>query len=281
MEHMKLGLTAKQIAQRRRSIGGSDAGAIVAGGEEWLKLWRIKTGRAEPEDLSNVLAVQMGSFTEPLNAYWYTRQTGREVTERNRRFVHPDYPFIVANLDGITTTSGGQPAYIDFKHLGQSGDAVTLRYTAQCTHCAAILGLDWWVLSCFIGNRKWELVEAEVDPFFAHDYLAKAAAFWAFVETDREPPMSPPLPVPPPPKLRTIRLEEGMETEYNWGPECVRLIRVFAETDSAAKLNALTRENIKKLVPEDVGTLTRGRFKLARDKAGAVRMSLKAMPADE
>jgi hypothetical protein len=223
----------------------------------------------------------MGSFTEPLNAHWYTRQTGREVTRRNQLAVHPDYPFVAANLDGVTTTGAGQPAYIDFKHVGRTGDQLTLRYTAQGTHCAAILGVDWWMLSCFIGNSRWELTEAEIDPFFTHDYLAKCAEFWHWVETDREPPMPPPLPVPPPPKLRTIRLEEGMESQFNWGPECARLIRTFCETKPAADLHALTRENIKNLVPEDVGTLTRGRFKLARDKAGAVRMSLKAMPSDD
>src|SRR4029077_16492297 len=252
--------------------GGSDAGAIVAGGEEWGKLWRVKTGRAAPENLSDILAVQMGSFTEPLNAYWYTKQTGREVTRRNERAVHPDYPFIVANLDGVTTTAAGEPAYIDFKHVGRTGDHLTLRYTSQCTHCAAILGLDLWVLSCFVGNSRWELTEAEVDPFFANDYLAKCKEFWSYVETEREPRMSPRLPVPPPPKLRTVRLEEGMESAFNWGPECARLIRTFAETKPAADLHALTREHIKSLVPEDVGTLPRGPFKLARDKAGAVRM---------
>ncbi len=124
---MQLGLTAEQIAARRLGIGGSDAGAIVAGGHDLVQLWKIKTGRAEPDDLSNVLAVQMGNATEEFNAFWYTKQTGREVTARNQFARHRTIPYLIANLDGITTSKDGRPAYIDFKHVGKAGDALTLR----------------------------------------------------------------------------------------------------------------------------------------------------------
>jgi YqaJ-like viral recombinase domain len=278
---MKLGLTPLQLEERKLGIGASDAGFIVAGGEDARKLWRIKTGRQEDDDLSDVLAVQMGSYTEELNVYWYTKQTGREVTHRNVHVKHPDISYLIANLDGITTTSQGEPAYIDFKHVGRSGDQLTLRYTAQCTHCALILNalhfsIERWVLSTFIGNSKWELTEQEVDPFFALEYLAKCKEFWGYVERDEEPPLAAPLPVPPPQKLRTVSLEDvDISAWPNWGGDVVSMIRTFAETEPAHVKHIITREVIKQLVPDDVGTITRGRFKYARDRAGAVRMSLK------
>jgi hypothetical protein len=42
-------------------------------GGRWLELWLQKTGRAEPEDLSGVLAVQLGTHTEALNLLWFDR----------------------------------------------------------------------------------------------------------------------------------------------------------------------------------------------------------------
>ncbi len=278
---MKLGLSKEELLARRRGIGGSDAGAIVAGGEAWLDLWLDKTARKEPADLSDILPVQMGLYTEPLNCYWYTKMTGREVTMRGEKVVHPTIPYLFANLDGLTTTSAGHPAYIDFKHIGRPGDQITLRYTAQCTHCAIILTalrpqpVDWWVLSTFVGNSRWELEEQEIDPFFAADYLAKCREFWAFVEADEEPPGAPPLPVPPPRKLRTITLEGECQAEWpNWAVEMIAHLGTFEETWSSAQRHAESRDQIKTLLPEDVGLLTRGRVKILRDRAGAVRSSL-------
>ena len=78
---MQLGLTKEQIAKRTQSIGGSDANTLMSGDDERiLNLWREKIGEKELDDLSGILPVQMGSFTEPFNAYWYGKQTGNKVT---------------------------------------------------------------------------------------------------------------------------------------------------------------------------------------------------------
>jgi len=46
--------------ERKGFIGGSDCVKIMQG--EWLKLWQIKTGRVESDDLSDNIAVQL-AFT--------------------------------------------------------------------------------------------------------------------------------------------------------------------------------------------------------------------------
>ena len=222
---MNLGLSAEQLAERKLGIGGSDAGRIMAG--EWRALWAEKTGRAEPEDLSNVLAVQMGSATEAFNAYWYTKQTGMPVGNRNELRVSERHPFMRANLDGITQTKHGF-AYWDAKHVGRLDEATVLRYTPQMTHCCTILGLDWWVLSVFIGNSKWEMVEQEVDPYYQAELIAKEAMFWSYVVSDDEPPdfEAPVLAPKPTPKLRSLAVPieadevfEAMCRKENWLPD--------------------------------------------------------------
>ena len=61
---------------RHKGIGGSDSGILM---EESLSgihnLWLLKTQRKEPDDLSNVLPVQMGVLTEDFNKSWFTKQT--------------------------------------------------------------------------------------------------------------------------------------------------------------------------------------------------------------
>ena len=71
---------------RRVFIGGSDARIIMGSDEAALvRLWREKRGEAEPEDLSGNLIVQLGKATEVLNRAWYERNTGRAITDVQRR----------------------------------------------------------------------------------------------------------------------------------------------------------------------------------------------------
>ena len=50
-------------------IGGSDMRRIMEG--DWISLWEEKTGRKKPDDLSDVLPVQLGTFTEQFNINWF------------------------------------------------------------------------------------------------------------------------------------------------------------------------------------------------------------------
>ena len=85
-----------------RFIGGSDARIIMGSDEAALvRLWREKRGEAEPEDLSANLIVQLGSATEELNRTWYERNTGRRISDVQRRVKHSAIPWMAATLDGI------------------------------------------------------------------------------------------------------------------------------------------------------------------------------------
>jgi predicted phage-related endonuclease len=74
---------------RRQFIGGSDARIIMSPDEAALiRLWREKLGKAQSEDLSGNLLVQLGVATEALNQTWYERNTGRVVTDLQRWVRH-------------------------------------------------------------------------------------------------------------------------------------------------------------------------------------------------
>ena len=258
-----LGLSPEQIARRRRGIGGSDAHHIISG--DWEKLWEIKTGRSEYEDLSDILAVMMGIYTEPLNLAWYAKQTGRPVTRCGEQVTHPKYPFLGVTLDGYSVTEGGYPAPVNAKHVAQDNLATELRYMAQGTHEALCTGCDHFMFSMFVGNNKWVLTEHEVDPFFAEEYIGKCGQFWYYVETGERPPLAEPLPVPPPRQLRTIDM-----TGNNQFAECAH---EWLRLRGPAKAFETAAKSMKSMVEPDVGLVTGYNVQIKRGRNDALYIS--------
>ena len=126
----------KCSAMRRRDfIGGSDA-RIIMGTDEaaLLRLWRVKRGEAEPEDLSGNLIVQLGSATEDLNRHWYERNTNQVVKDVQRRVRHPVLRWMGATLDGIVEPTG---AVFEAKFMlpwSFSEEAAAAKHMAQVQH---------------------------------------------------------------------------------------------------------------------------------------------------
>ena len=98
------GFASKSVNDRRSFIGGSDA-RIIMGIDEaaLLRLWQEKRGELEPEDLSGDLIVQLGTVTEHLNRRWYEKNSGRVVTDVQRRVFHAVHRWMAATLDGRVT----------------------------------------------------------------------------------------------------------------------------------------------------------------------------------
>ena len=91
-------LEPRKFVERRAFIGGSDARIIMGSDESALvRLWREKRGEAEPQDLSGNLIVRLGAATEELNRSWYERNTGRRITDVQRRVRHSAIPWMVAS----------------------------------------------------------------------------------------------------------------------------------------------------------------------------------------
>src|SRR6266545_8079878 len=119
-------------SDRRSFIGGSDA-RIIMGSDEvsLIRLWREKRGEAEAEDLSGNLIVQLGAATEDLNRTWYERNTGRRVTDIQRKVKHSAIPWMAATLDGVVE---GIEAAFEAKFMlpwSFSEEAAAEKYMAQ------------------------------------------------------------------------------------------------------------------------------------------------------
>lgn len=261
-----LGLSPHAILARKTCIGGSDANTIMSGKDDRiLNLWREKRGEAEGDDLSDILAVQMGSFTEPLNIAWFEKQTGDTVTNAGEIAQHETIPFMRATLDGKVRHAFGGTSVFEAKHTGtRSSDAELFeRYVPQLTHNCLCAGEKTAVLSAFKGNGDWAMFEYEMDAEYAAAVLHAEARFWDCVKTG-EPPV--PLPLPPMPKPKGV-IEYDKTGDNQWAAA----VADYQETQLAADRHELAKKTIKELVPADASKCFGHGIELRRDKRGALR----------
>lgn len=261
---VNLGLSKAQLAKRRHSIGASDAGRIMSG--EWAQLWLEKTGRKEPDDLSGVLPVQLGSHTEAFNRFWWTRQTGIEVTDAGMECAHPDLPFLTCTLDGRVALAAGL-AVFEAKHVGgrEPFDTVVARYMPQVHHQMHVTVMDWAVLSVLISNDRWEYREIPLDPFYLAELIEREKAFWQHVETDTPPPDMPAIAAPVPPELMR---HVDMTGRNEWASFAAQ----WLESQGAAKQFAAAEKGIKALMEADVSRAFGHSIECKRAKNGSLRI---------
>ena len=87
---------------RRRGIGGSDVSAIFGTSpfRTARDLYYDKLNIASVEDdEGNWVAMEMGHLLEPLVAKIFERKTGYRVYQIKKMFQHPQYPWMLADVD--------------------------------------------------------------------------------------------------------------------------------------------------------------------------------------
>lgn len=256
-------------AGRRKGMGGSDANVLMAGDPDAiLDLWRVKRGEKEPEDLSGILPVIFGTVTEPLNRYWYTRQTGRAVANAGETRNHPDYSFMACTLDGTTLTAAAHPAIFEAKTVNawSNIEEVEQRYWPQLYHNAAVCGLKHAVLSVFIGTLKWELVEVGIDDWYLAELIDRERAFWNTVETGQAPPGMEPVAAP-------VKVETFRTVDLTGSNEWASAAGDWLENQGSARVFASAEKSIKALVDADVGVAHGYGIQVKRSRNGALRIS--------
>lgn len=260
-----LGLSAEQKALRKDAIGGSDANIIMGGDEKkLLRLWREKRGEVESEDLSDVLAVQMGSFTEPFNVAWFEKNTGIVVERINLPGCARGPSFMRCTLDGWIADV---EAVFEAKHCGtRSTDAeIFARYVPQLTHNCLCAGRSRAFLSVFKGNGDWVMFEYELDDAYAERLIAAEADFWECVRTGKPPCAVPSEPTPKPVGVVEYNMEAlGNNAWANFAGE-------YLETKLAADRHESAKKELKALVPDDASKCFGHGIEVRRDKRGALR----------
>jgi len=93
------------LGVRKHGIGSSDAAAAVGLNpyQSALELWLIKTGRdaglPKPDFDDETSPMYWATLLEPIVAAHYVRRTGCKVRRVNAVLQHPEYPWMLANID--------------------------------------------------------------------------------------------------------------------------------------------------------------------------------------
>lgn len=258
----EIGLSAEAIAGRANCIGGSDANIIMSGDDDRvIGLWREKRGEEPPADLSRVLPVMLGSWTEPFHRMWYMRETGQEITDAGGVRICPKHDWRTCSLDGFIPDLG---AIWEAKHVGafSKPEEITARYMPQLQHNMAVCGVEKAILSVIYGNHKWETYEIGFDWLYQDDLLAAELAFWECVKSG-DPPAD--LPAAPAPKPLATR-EMDMSGSNSWAEHAATWIK---HNENAKAFEKAAKE-LKAMVEDDVSRAHGHGIEAKRAKNGAI-----------
>jgi hypothetical protein len=250
--------------ERRAFIGGSDARVIMGNDEAALiRLWREKRGEVEPEDLSGNLIVQLGAATEALNRTWYVRNTGRRITDVQRRVKHSAIPWMVATLDGTVEGTG---AVFESKFMlpwSFSEEAAAEKYMGQLQHNMWVTHLRTAVLSIITGGGKWVEITIPIDPLYLSVLVSAEKKFWRCVQSGETPHLI--NAEPPRPRIEAVRIVD-MSSSNSWA----EFAALFRNTRSAFLDHERAKSELKALMPEDAREAIGHGVKAKRSKSGAV-----------
>lgn len=176
------------LRQRLEGIGGSDA-AIVLGISPFksrIELWHEKvTKKIDPESAEELI-FQIGHALEPIVAKKYIGLTGRKLEMRPRR-IHPDYPFMIGNIDREIVGDKRGPGILEIKTKGAwvdwHSEDIPPYYMAQVQHYLSVYGYEWAGFAVLdLGTRKVTHVDIERDDKLISKIIQEEAKFWELVE---------------------------------------------------------------------------------------------------
>lgn len=196
-------LDEKQLALRRTGITGTDI-ARVCGLSEFgspLDVFREKTGRAEPLDLTP--ALKRGMFLEDGILRWYVADTGATDVQRPGTLVHPNHARIMATPDAVVLRPLEGIQYVDrrtgvevkspgsyMEHgWGEPGtDEVPQAYLCQAVFEMAVLDVERLDFAALLGGEL-RIYPVQRNRQVEGKLIERALAFWRdYVEADKPPP---------------------------------------------------------------------------------------------
>ena len=180
------------LANRLKGIGGSDAGAVIGVNpyKSRYALWCEKTGRVSND--SDNEAMRLGRDLEQYVVERFCEKTGLKAKKSGYSFQHPDYPFMLANVDRLIV---GEKAGLECKTTSalsrtkyDKGD-IPASYYVQCMHYMAVTGLKKWYLAVLVLGKDFHIFEINRDEEEIQALIEAEADFWDSVVNDTEPPV--------------------------------------------------------------------------------------------
>lgn len=179
------------LEYRRLGIGGSDAAAIL-GISPWRTardLYYDKLNVVTADDMDNWVALEVGNLLEPLVARIFAKKTGLKVYQWKKMFQHPDYPWMLADLDYLVDLPDGTRAILEIKTTNFNAkdkwwydgkEIVPIYYESQGRHYMAVMGIDRVYYCCLYGNNEDNVIIRHIDRDmdYEQELIALEGMFW-------------------------------------------------------------------------------------------------------
>lgn len=180
------------LEHRRKSIGGSDASAILGMNaySSPYTVWAEKLGKLPPKEDNE--AMRLGRDLEDYVGRRFTEETGKKLRRENNIIINPEIPFAHANVDRMVV---GEDAGFEAKTTSvlnvkkfKNGEYPE-NYYCQCVHYLMVTGCKRWYLGVLILGVGFKSFVIERDEAEIEALRKSEEAFWKLVE-EQTPPMT-------------------------------------------------------------------------------------------
>jgi len=167
--------------ERMKGIGGSDVAAVL-GVSRWkspLRLYLEKLGEIEPEGDNEYML--WGRKLEKLIIEHFAEITGKTVEKIDKILVHPQYSFMIANIDGYIEA---EDAVVEAKTASSykldewSGDNIPIEYVLQGQHYLAVTGCSKVYYPVLVGGNTFFIKEMTRDEELINMIIDAESRFW-------------------------------------------------------------------------------------------------------
>lgn len=182
------------LEHRKKGIGGSDA-SVVCGINRYkspMELWLEKTDQIQSAEVGE--AAYWGNVLESVVRSEFSKRTGIEVQCVNQLLQSEEYPFMLANLDGICEHPEYGTCIFEAKtasayKAGEWDDAIPDEYALQLAHYMAVTGFTGAYIAVLIGGNtfRWKFVQRDEELISMLIELEKN--FWNHVKNNTPPPL--------------------------------------------------------------------------------------------
>lgn len=145
---------------RRKGIGGSDV-SVIAGVNKFrsiYQLWKEKTGQLEPSEEQTDYA-HFGTVLEPVVKAEFTKRTGLKVRAKHAILQSTEYPFMLADLDGVVNDNGELcifEAKTASEYKAEEWEkGVPFEYILQVQHYMKVTGYGKAYVAAIVGGNKF------------------------------------------------------------------------------------------------------------------------------
>lgn len=179
--------TVEWLEQRRGALGSSDA-STVTGMNKFKALYELWVEKTRPNlepyhDERTLELFEAGHRMEPAIREWTEDRLGLTITKPERAFESVQYPFLHANVDGLTLED--TPRIFEAKNTSEWNRAawendIPDHAHIQVHHSGIVMGLNSAIVAGLIGGNTLKIYEVEMSENVKEVILERSQHFWEY-----------------------------------------------------------------------------------------------------